>query len=110
LEQELGARELAARAWKGASSSRAVEAGAGPTWEQERDPGKHLTFFLLVSFIVSSSCCGAALQLHEEGDANNTVAFFFVLQKKKEATIAMLPSPSFFVFFLRGAAPFFLFF
>jgi len=31
LEQELGARELAAGAWKGALSSRAVEAGAVPT-------------------------------------------------------------------------------
>jgi len=74
---ELGAGELGGELGAGAWSSRAIEAGAGPTREQERDPGKHLTFLLLVSFLVSSSCCGVALQLHEEGDDNNTVAFFF---------------------------------
>jgi len=68
----LSRNELGAGAW----SSRAIEVGARPMREQERDPCKHLTF-LLVYFLVSSSCCGDALQLHEEGDGNNIVTFFF---------------------------------
>jgi len=76
--ETLSGNKLGAGASRGASSSRAVEAGARPTWEQERDSGKHLTFLLLVSFLVSSSCCGVALQLHKGDSSIAAVTFFFL--------------------------------
>jgi hypothetical protein len=108
LEQELGARELAARAWKGASSNRAVEAGAGPKREQEWDPGKHLSFF----FLFLSLFLLPVVELRSSSTKKATPktpspSSSLCCQKKKEATAATLLLPSFFVFFMCCAAVFF---
>jgi len=69
LEHELGG-ELRA----GALSSGAVEAGAGPTREQEWDPGKHLTFFFLGSFVVYRHLLLPIVELHCSSTKKATAA------------------------------------
>ncbi len=85
-----------------------MEAGAGPTWQPEQDPSKHLTFF----FFCLWSCVAAqhsekgnaavqrsgakegdvALQCSVAKEGNDVAAvafFFFVLQEKKKKKKAM---------------------
>ncbi len=83
LEGELG-RELRA----------AEPLQPGPTWEQERDPSKHLTFFFL--FLLRSSSTKKA-----------PFFFFFVLQKKKKKGDGNNVAVAFFFCFFSCALFFF---
>ncbi len=88
--------ELGAGAWRGASNNRAVEASAGPTREQERDPSKHLTFFFSCFFclFVCPQVTFVRKKEEEESDDSNATftffflflcfLFFFFMQRKKK--------------------------